>query len=167
MVSGSRRRLLCQRMRCWCLHRTAAMTARHGPIERPTDPTAAETRARHVLELVWRPIQDSAGRADSTADGRPDSLSHIPRRKARRVAGDECIAMAHDIHTSSQIVAVSRGIVRSARGELLAEHARESRPVVLYIAALRLHALGHATDPDVQPAILLGHIPGIAGEPLV
>src|SRR6185437_7694868 len=106
-------------------------------------------------------------RLEAAAYGGADALGHVAGREARGIADDEGVPAARHVHPAPQVVAVARGVVMGAPGQPDAQHRGEERPVIVNRARARLQAIRHAPDADVEPAVLLRHIPGISREPVV
>src|SRR6202034_1162216 len=123
---------------------------------------AADAEAGHVIEPVGRAIDDRRRRAQAAADRRTYALAQVAGRQSRGIPGDEGVVAPHDLDLAAQIVAVAGRIVVRAAGESAAQALGEPRPVLLDPRAVASHARSDRADADVQPAVLLGHVPGIA-----
>ena len=128
---------------------------------------AADARARHVLEPVRRTLDNGLCRAQSAADRRSNALTQIAGREPRGVPGDEGVVAAYHVHAPAQVVAVAARIVVGARREPAPERRGQMRPVLPDVVPAALHALGDPADAYIEPALLLGHVPGVTGQPVV
>src|SRR5215469_11769991 len=130
-------------------------------------PDARDAQAGHVIEPVRRALENRLRRTQATADRRADALAEITRGETCRIAGDEGIVTAHDVHAAAQVIAVPSGVVLRPRSERAVELCRQMRPVPADVLAALLHASGNRADADVEPAALFRHVPGVAGQPLL
>src|SRR5579883_286330 len=126
---------------------------------------AAQARAGHVIETVGDAVEDRVSRAQPAADRRPDPLAQVACGKSGGIPGDERIAAAHRLDLAPQEIAVAAGLVPGPGRELL-ETGSQELPVPADVVTGVLHAGSDPADADVQPAALLGHVPGVAGQPV-
>src|SRR6184192_3311763 len=132
--------------------------------------TAADAHhagAAHIIEPVGLAVGDRLRRAQAAAHRRADALAQIASRESSRIAGDEGAVAAHDFDTAAQVVAVAGRLVAGAGSKASLERGREVRPVRPDVLPAALHALGDAAHPDVEPAVLLRHVPRVTGQSLL
>src|SRR6266513_1412794 len=143
---------------------------KHTGASRAPEHTARDTadaRAAHVLEPVRLTRDNGLRRAQPAADRRSDALTQVAGRQPRGVPGDEGVVAAHHLHAPAQVVAVPAGIVTGARREAAPQHRGQMRPVLADVVPAALHALGDPADTDIEPAMLLGHVPRVTGKPVI
>src|ERR1700686_2553294 len=131
--------------------------ASRAPEHTPRD--TADARTGHVLEPVRLTLDNGLRRAHPAADRRSNALTQVAGRQPGGVPGDEGIVAAYHVHAPAQVVAVAAGIVVGARREAPPQHRGQMRPVLPDVVAAALHAIGDAADTDIEPAMLLGHVP--------
>src|SRR5581483_9730928 len=135
--------------------------------ERPAPRVIAQSSPGDTIETVLFTVQDGFRGLEAATDRRAYPLGHVARREARGVADDEGVPLPRHIHSTPQIVAVARRVVVRSLGEPRAEHAGEERPMIMYGAPAALDAVRHAADADIEPAVLLRHVPGISRQAVV
>src|SRR6516165_1595794 len=128
---------------------------------------AADARAGHIVQAVGLVAENRGCRAQSAADGGAYALAEVTRGEARGVPRDESVVAPHDLDVAAQVVAETARIVLRTRGEPLPEGGDEVGPVSADILTPCLQTIGDGAHPDVQPAALLRHVPGIARQPLL
>src|SRR5207253_2028946 len=132
--------------------------------------TAADAHhagAAHIIEPIGLAGGDRRRRAQAAAHRRADALAPIASRESGRIAGDEGVVAAHDFDAAAQVVAVAGRLVAGAGSKASLERRREVRPVRPDVLPAALHALGDAAHPDVEPAVLLRHVPRVTGQSLL
>src|SRR2546427_3971887 len=132
--------------------------------------TAADAHhagAAHIIEPVGLAVGARLRRAQAAAHRRADALAQIASRESSRIAGDEGVVAAHDFDAAAQVVAVAGRLVAGAGSKASLERRREVRPVRPDVLPAALHALGDAAHPDVEPAVLLRHVPRVTGQSLL
>src|SRR5579871_270642 len=128
---------------------------------------AADAECRHVVEPVGLALEDRLGRQQSAAHRWADALAEIAGGEPGGISGDEGVIALHDLDAAAQVVAVTGRVVLRPRREATFEQCRQIRPVLANILPPAFHALGNRTDADVQPAVLLRHVPRVPRQPLL
>src|SRR6185312_7408939 len=123
---------------------------------------AADAQAAGIAQAIRRAVEDSLRGAQAAAHGRADALAQVAGGKPGGIAGDESVVAPHDLDAAAQVVAVAGRLVARTGGQGAVELGGEVRPMRADILAAALHALGQRAHPDVEPAVLLGHVPRIA-----
>src|SRR6266853_677588 len=142
--------------------RTRTPPGKHTGASRAPEHTArytADARTGHILEPVRHTLDNGLRRAQHAADRRSYALTQVAGRQPGGVPGDEGVVAAYHVHSPAQVVAVPAGIVAGARREAALQHRGQMRPVLPDVLAAALQALGDAADTDIEPALLLGHVP--------
>src|SRR3984893_13200681 len=142
--------------------RTRTPPGKHTGASRAPEHTARDTadaRTGHVLEPVRLTLENGLRRAQPAADRRSNALTQVAGRQPGGVPGDEGVVAAYHVHAPAQVVAVPDRIVVGARREAAPQHRGQMRPVLPDVVAAAFHALGDPADTDIEPAMLLGHVP--------
>src|SRR5882762_2825170 len=143
---------------------------KHTDASRAPEHTAGDTadaRTRDILEPVRLALDDGLRGAQPAADRGSNALTQVAGRQPGGVSGDEGVVTAYYVHAPAQVVAVAAGIVAGPRREAALQHRRQMRPVLPDVLAAALHAIGDAADTDIEPALLLGHVPRVTGKPAI
>src|SRR5882724_4879466 len=150
--------------------RTRTPPGKHTGASQAAEHTARDTadaRTRHILEPVRLTLDNGLRRAQPAADRRSNALTQVAARQPGGVSGDKGVVAAYHVHAPAQVVAVAAGIVAGTRREAALQHRGQMRPVLADVLAAALHAIGDAADTDIEPAVLLGHVPRVTGKPVI
>src|SRR5580704_6571029 len=120
---------------------------------------AADARTRHVLEPVGLTRDNGLRGAQPAADRRSNALTQVAGREPGGIPGDEGVVAAYHVHPPAQVVAVPARIEAGAGREAALQHRGQMRPVLADVLAAALQAFGDPADADIEPALLLGHVP--------
>src|SRR5882724_1364097 len=150
--------------------RTRTPPGKHTGASQAAEHTARDTadaRTRHILEPVRLTLDNGLRRAQPAADRRSNALTQVAARQPGGVSGDKGVVAEYHVHAPAQVVAVAARIVAGARREAALQHRGQMRPVLPDVLAAALHASGDAADTDIEPALLLGHVPRVTGKPVI
>src|SRR6202030_229996 len=139
--------------------------AGHAPEHTARD--TADARTGHILEPVGLTRDNGLRRAQPAAGSRAHALTPVAGREDRGVSRDKGVVAAYHVHAPAQVVAIAAGIVAGARREAALQHRGQMRPVLPDVLAAALHAIGDPADTDIEPALLLGHVPRVTRKPVI
>src|SRR4029077_20857716 len=122
---------------------------------------AGDARPGDVAQLVGGAFKNGARGAQPAAHRRPDALAQIARGEPGGIAGDEGVAAAYGVDIAAQVIAVAGRLVLHPGSQARVEHRGEIPPVGADVVATVLYARGDAAHADVEPAALLGDVPGV------
>src|SRR3984893_5408778 len=146
-----------------------ARSSKHTGASRAPEHAARDTadaRTAHVLEPVRLTRDNGLRRAQPAADRRSNALPQVAGREPGGIPGDEGVVAPYHVHAPAQVVAVAARIVAGARRQAALQHRGQMRPVLADVLAAALQAFGDPADTDIEPALLLGHVPGVTGKPV-
>src|ERR1700739_915193 len=127
----------------------------------------ADTQSGDVVEAVGRAGEDRLRGAQAAAYGRPDAFAEITGGETGGLAGDERLVAAARRDAAAQVIAVTGGVIVRAGRQPPLERVGEMLPMGTDVLATLLQPLGDRADADVEPAVLLGHVPGITRQALL
>src|SRR4029077_2872745 len=117
--------------------------------------------AAHIVQPVGLALDDGLRCAHAAAHGRPDALAQIAGRESGRIPGDEGVVAAYHVDAAAQAVAVAGRIVAGVGRAPAFERRREVCPVRPDVLPAAFDPVGDAAHADVEPALLLGHVPRV------